>query len=94
MYGGAKKTLIMPKYKVKMVRTREGKKLDWEREKIVESAIIPRIGEGRVLMVYPPIRETIESVEEVCPVCTSEAIGEAFGENECFNCYAKWPISN
>jgi hypothetical protein len=84
----------MGKYKVKMVRTQRGKKLDWEREKIVESSRKPRIGEGRMLMVDPPIHETIESVEEVCPVCASEATGEAFGENECFGCHATWPISN
>lgn len=44
----------MGKYKIKLERTQRGKKLDWEKERIVECSRPPRIGEGKDLMVYPP----------------------------------------
>lgn len=55
----------MTKYKIKLERTQRGKKLDWENELIVECSIPPKVGEGKVLLVDPPIFETIVSVEEV-----------------------------
>ena len=56
---------IMPKYKIKLERTQRGKKLDWEKELIVECSRPPKIGEGKALLVDLPIFETIASVEEV-----------------------------
>lgn len=29
---------------------------------------------------------------DYCPICKSEAVGEAYGENECFSCFATWAI--
>ena len=55
----------MGKYKIKLERTQRGEKLDWEKEQIVECSRPPKIGEGKALLVDPPIFETIVSVEEV-----------------------------
>lgn len=55
----------MPKYKIKWGRTQRGKKLDWEKETIVESNRPPKIGEGKALLVDPPIYEIIVSVEKL-----------------------------
>ena len=55
----------MPKYKIKLERTQRGKKLDWEKEQIVECGRPPKIGEGKTLLIDPPIFETIVNVEEV-----------------------------
>jgi hypothetical protein len=56
---------LLSKYKIKMERTQRGKKLDWENEVIVECSRPPKAGEGRALLVDPPIFETIVSVEEI-----------------------------
>ena len=56
---------IMAKYRIKMERTQRGKKLDWKEIIIVECSIPPKIGEGKALMVDPPIFETIVSVEKI-----------------------------
>lgn len=57
----------MAKYKIKLERTQRGEKLNWENELIVECSRIrpPKGGEGKVLLVDPPIFETIVSVEEI-----------------------------
>jgi hypothetical protein len=55
----------LKKYKVKFERIQRGKKLDWEHETVIESYVRPRIGEGRQLLVDPPIHELIVSVEEL-----------------------------
>lgn len=55
----------MSKYKIKLERTQRGKKLDCSKEQIVECSIPPKIGEGKALLVDPPIFETIVSVEEI-----------------------------
>ena len=55
----------MQQYKIKLERTQNGKKLDWSKELIVESNIPPKVGDGRALLVDPPIQETIISVEEI-----------------------------
>lgn len=56
---------IMSKYKIKLERTQRGEKLDWEKEEIVECSRPPKIGEGKTLLVDPPIFEIIVSVEEL-----------------------------
>ena len=56
---------VMKKYKIKLERTQRGKKVDWAKEEVVECSTPPRIGEGKALLVDPPIFETIVSVEEV-----------------------------
>ena len=55
----------MDKYKIKLERTQRGKKLDWTNELIVECSRIPKVGEGKALLVDPPIYETIVSVEKI-----------------------------
>ena len=55
----------MKKYKIKMQRFQMGKRLDWEKESIVYSNKIPKVGEGQTLLINPPIFETIISVEEI-----------------------------
>lgn len=55
----------MKKYKIKLQRIQRGVVLDWSKEKIIESNIKPKVGEGKTLFVNPPIRETIISVEEI-----------------------------
>tara|TARA_R110000822_G_scaffold91133_4_gene210281 strand:+ start:303 stop:476 length:174 start_codon:yes stop_codon:yes gene_type:complete len=55
----------MDKYKIKLERTQRGKKLDWTNELIVECSRSPKVGEGKSLLVDPPIYETIVSVEKV-----------------------------
>lgn len=55
----------MSKYKIKLERTQRGEKLDWEKELIIECALPPKVGEGKALLVDPPIFETIVSVEEI-----------------------------
>lgn len=59
----------MTKYKIRLERWRDGKKLDWSNERIVETTYFPpKIGEGNMLLVYPPIEERIVSVEEIFEV--------------------------
>ena len=55
----------MIKYKIKLERTQRGEKLDWKKEEIIECSTPPKVGEGRALLVDPPIFETIVSVEIV-----------------------------
>ncbi len=55
----------MDKYKIKLERTQRGKKLDWGNELIVECSRPPKVGEGKALLVDPPIYETIVSVEKI-----------------------------
>ena len=55
----------MDKYKIKLERTQRGKKLDWTNELIVECSRPPKVGEGKALLVDPPIYETIVSVEKI-----------------------------
>ena len=55
----------MKKYKIKLQRKQRGVVLDWSRERIIESNRKPELGEGKTLLVSPPIYETIVSVEEV-----------------------------
>lgn len=55
----------MKRYKIKLERTQNGKKLDWSNELMVDSNIPPKVGDGRTLLVDPPIQETIVSVEEI-----------------------------
>ena len=57
--------IIMDKYKIKLERTQRGKKLDWTKELIVECIKSPKVGEGKALLVDPPIYETIVSVEKI-----------------------------
>lgn len=54
----------MKKYKVKLERIQEGKKLDWEREVEIETSIPPKVGSGQFLLVDPPILQRIVSIEE------------------------------
>ena len=55
----------MKKYKIKLQREQRGVVLDWSKEQIIESNRKPEVGEGRTLLVSPPIYETIVSIEEV-----------------------------
>ena len=55
----------MGKYKVKLERIQRGEKLDWEKELIVECSRPPKVGEGKTLLIDPPIFEVIVSVEEI-----------------------------
>jgi hypothetical protein len=55
----------MKRYKIKLERTQNGKKLNWSNELMVDSNIPPKVGDGRALLVDPPIQETIVSVEEI-----------------------------
>ena len=53
----------MKKYKIYWKRIQRGEHLDYIRESIIESKIEPKIGQGRMLLVEPPIREYISKVE-------------------------------
>lgn len=57
------------KYEIKWERTQRGKKIDWEKTEIIEyngwEAGKPKVGEGKALLVDPPIYETIVSVREI-----------------------------
>ena len=55
----------MKKYKVKLGRTQNGKKLDWEKEEVIQTSFPPKVGDGKVLLVDPPIFETITKVTEL-----------------------------
>lgn len=37
----------MKRYKIKLERTQNGKKLDWSNELMVDSNIPPKVGDGR-----------------------------------------------
>lgn len=68
----------MKKYKIKLQRTQRGKMLDWAEERVVECSRPPQIGEGRALLIEPPIFETIIEVEEII---TEDQIIKWFAEN-------------
>ena len=56
----------MTKYKLTWERSQRGKVItDWKKETIVESERQPKLGEGKILTVYPPIYEYITNVEEI-----------------------------
>jgi hypothetical protein len=55
----------MDKYKIKLERTQRGKKLDWTNKLIVECISPPKVGQGKALLVDPPIYEKIVSVEKI-----------------------------
>lgn len=55
----------MKKYKIKLGRTQNGKKLDWEKEEVIQTSIPPKVGDGKALLVDPPIFETITEVTEL-----------------------------
>ncbi len=58
-------TRAMTKYKITWERKQRGKKLDYKRETEIESSREPKVGEGRMLLVEPPIHEYISKVERV-----------------------------
>jgi DNA ligase 1 len=55
----------MGKYLIKLERRQNGIPLDWSSTKIIETSITPKIGEGKALLVDPPIYETISEVTEL-----------------------------
>jgi hypothetical protein len=55
----------MAKYKITWERKQRGQKLDYKRETEIESNREPKVGEGRMLLVDPPIHEYISKVEKV-----------------------------
>lgn len=55
----------MKLYKVTLKREQGGKKLDWHKETLVETNRPPKVGEGRALLMEPPIYETVTEVEEI-----------------------------
>ena len=60
----------MPFYKITLHRLQRGKQLlDWEQQLIIESTITPKVGDGRLLLVDPPISEQVASVQRLCNRC-------------------------
>ena len=55
---------MLSKYKLTIHRTQRGELLS-EETLIVESLLKPKVGEGKALMVDPPIYETVVKVEEL-----------------------------
>ena len=55
----------MAKYKIIWERRQRGKKLDYKREEEIESNREPKVGEGKILLVDPPIHEYISKVEKL-----------------------------
>lgn len=55
---------MLGKYKLTIHRTQRGELLS-EETLIVESFLKPKVGEGKALMVDPPIYETVVKVEEL-----------------------------
>ena len=56
----------MNKYKLTWERSQRGKAIpDWKKETIVESETQPKLGEGKMLTVYPPVYEYITNVEKI-----------------------------
>ena len=55
----------MNKYIIKLERVQRGKKLDWSKELTVECKKTPKVGEGSVLLIDPPIYETIVDVKKI-----------------------------
>ena len=54
----------MKKYEITIERKQRGQVLDTKKI-IVESNVKPRIGDGKVLTVDPPIYETVIDVKEI-----------------------------
>ena len=53
-------------YKITLHRFQRGSKLDWEQEVIIQSTLPPKLGQGNLLLVHPPISEQVASVQRLC----------------------------
>lgn len=63
----------MDKFKITWERSRDGViDKDWSKKETVEAYMKPKVGDGRCLLVIPPIYEYIIKVEELPDTCVSD----------------------
>ena len=55
----------MAKYKITLSKKQRGKKIGKDKTLEIDCLIPPKIGEGRMLAVHPPIIETITKIEKI-----------------------------
>lgn len=66
-------TTNMKEYWVRLQRMQRGEMLDWTQTTIIETRHPPKIGEGRQLLVDPPIHETIAEIYEMIEITLQTA---------------------